>query len=236
MLQSYSVLLALAFAVGGAVRRAESRRLGYLARPGYRWVTVGMLVGAVVGSKLGMLLYMDASSWTQLLGDALRLETAGKTIIGALFGAYLGVEIVKPMVGLRGSTGDALALALPLALGIGRLGCLLGGCCYGTPASFALSVHIAGADRHPVQLYEAALDFALAGAVLWLRGRVTRPGELFKLTLIGYAVIRILVDPWRGDPRIFLGPWSAVQLACAAGIALLAIVIVRERRAVDATA
>ena len=34
---------------------------------------------------------------------------------------------------------------------------------------------------------------------------------------MGYAGIRILLDPWRGDARVWLGPVSAVQVVCAAG-------------------
>ena len=224
VVHSYSVVLLAAFVVAAAVRRAESQRLGYHAQPGYRWVSVGALAGAVLGSKLGMLLYVDRSEWRAVFDELWRLETSGKTVIGALIGGYLGVELAKKLVGIRHSTGDAFAVAVPLSLGIGRIACVLGGCCYGTPSNHPWAIHLAGADRHPVQLYEAALDLMLAAAVFSARSttrQAQHPGALWKLSLIGYASIRLLLDPWRGDARVWLGPWSAVQVVCALAICAL---------------
>lgn len=235
-LSSYTVMLALAFVIGGLVRTRESRRLGYVARPGYRWVAVGALAGAVLGSKLGMLLYVAPAAWGSVLDDALRLETSGKTVIGALIGGYGGVELGKRLAGVQGSTGDAFALAVPLSLAVGRIGCFLAGCCYGAPWSGAWSVHMAGVDRHPVQLYEAGLDLLLAALVYRMRELPARAGDLFKLSLVGYGLIRIALDPLRGDPRVFLGPLSAVQLVCSLAIGVLAFALWRRPGAVDARA
>ena len=235
-LSSYTVVLAFAFVVGGLVRARESRRLGYVARAGYRWVAVGALAGAVLGSKLGMLLYVAPAAWGSVLDDTLRLETSGKTVIGALIGGYGGVELSKRLAGVQGSTGDAFAVAVPLSLAIGRIGCFLAGCCYGAPWSGAWSVHMAGADRHPVQLYEAGLDLLLAALVWRWRDVSGRAGDLFKLSLVGYGVIRIALDPLRGDPRVWLGPLSAVQAVCLLAIALLACALWRRPGAIDARA
>src|SRR4051812_1578728 len=98
---AYGLMLLLAFLLGGVVRRSDSRRLGYVAQPGYRWVSVGAMAGAVLGSKLGMLLYVGTSAWPVVLQETLQLQTAGKTVIGALIGGYAGVEIAKKLVGIR---------------------------------------------------------------------------------------------------------------------------------------
>jgi prolipoprotein diacylglyceryltransferase len=132
------------------------------------------------------------------------------------------VEITKKLVGITRSTGDAFAVAVPLSLGVGRIACLLGGCCYGTASQVAWAVHLAGSSRHPVQLYEAALDVALAAMIYRVREQPRREGDLFKLSLLGYAAIRVVLDPFRGDARVWLGPVSAVQITCLlAGVVLL---------------
>lgn len=220
-LHSHTVVLLIAFVIGGLVRRAESRRLGYVSRPGYPWVSVGALVGAIAGAKLGMLLYVDPSEWRSVFVDLLRLETSGKTVIGALIGGYAGVELAKKLAGVTGSTGDAFAVAVPLSLGIGRLACFLGGCCYGAATDSAWHVHMAGADRHPVQLYEGLLDLCLAALIFAIRKEPRPAGDLFKLSLIGYALIRVALDPLRGDARVWLGPLSAVQVTCLVAVAAL---------------
>ena len=56
-----------------------------------------------------------------------------------------------------------------------------------TPTSVPWAVYQAGAYRHPVQLYELALDLALF-AFLWRRRRVAfRDGELFGIYIVAYA-------------------------------------------------
>ncbi len=209
----------LAFAVGLSVRRSEVRRLGYAREPGHQWVGLGALIGAVLGAKLGMLLFIAPADAGDVFSQVFSLDFTGKTIVGGLIGGYLGVELTKKLVGIRQSTGDGFAVALPLSQAIGRIGCLLNGCCYGAVTDSALGVHMHGFARHPVQIYELVLDLALAGA-LWATRRSERPrGHLFRMYLIGYAVIRFVTEFFRGDPAVHLGPITLVQLVCLAAAA-----------------
>lgn len=213
---SYALFLLLAFAAAAAVRRRELPRLGHQRWPGYRWVPLGALLGAVVGSKLGMLLFEPPAAFADQVRRALSLDFAGKTVVGGLIGGYLGVELTKKLVGITRSTGDGFAVALPLAQGIGRIGCFFAGCCYGAPWDGPWAVSMAGAHRHPTQLYEAAADLGLA-ALLWsLRERPWPEGHLFKRALVGYALIRFALEPLRGDPVQVWGPLTAVQWVCLA--------------------
>lgn len=212
---SYSVLVALAFVVAAAIKRAEERRLGYGHEHGYRFVGVGALLGAVVGSKLGLLLYVRPEAWSLGLASGGGLPFDGKTILGALFGGYLGVEIAKRIVGITHSTGDAFAIALPVGQAIGRVGCLLEGCCYGAPSDVSWAVFVRGAERHPVQAYEACLDLGLAIAIAATRSWTLAEGVRFRLFLVGYAVIRFSLDPFRGDERVTWAGLSLPQIACA---------------------
>lgn len=226
----YSVFVALGFAVAFAVKRLEERRLGYdqERRPGYRFVALGALIGGVVGSKIGMLLYVPTHAWVQVLKDSLELRFDGKTIIGGLAGGYAGVEGVKKLVGLKGSTGDAFALAIPLGQAVGRLGCFVAGCCYGAPSGVPWAIWSHGSRRHPVQLYDSFLCLLLA-AVLWaLRRRLRPPGRTFKVSLVLYAAVRFALDPLRGDERMMLGWLSMPQWFCLGAMALLGLSLRRK--------
>jgi phosphatidylglycerol:prolipoprotein diacylglycerol transferase len=146
----------------------------------------------------------------------------GKTILGALTGGYILGEIGKKVVGVRFSTGDALAIALPVGQAIGRLGCFCAGCCYGAPSSAPWAVHQHGALRHPVALYEAAACLALAGLLAAIRRCRRPPGHLFRYYLIGYAAIRFTTEVFRGEPQVRIGPMSSAQLYCLlAGLGFL---------------
>jgi phosphatidylglycerol:prolipoprotein diacylglycerol transferase len=223
---SYAVFVVLAFVVAWRVRKVELDRLGHQRWPGYNWVLVGALLGAVIGAKLGMLMFEPTLQFERMLS----LDFTGKTVVGGLIGGYLGVELAKKWVGITQSTGDAFAVALPLAQAVGRLGCLLNGCCYGTGWDGPGAVTLGGAARHPTQVYESVILVGLAG---WLWSRRLRPapaGHLFRRYLVGYAVIRFALEFLRGDPSVTLGPLSLVQWVCLVAAGLFGFLIRRGER------
>lgn len=213
-IRAYGVFVGLGFLVAGVVRHVEVRRLGYERTPGHTFVGAGALLGAMIGSKVGMVLF--AADMHGLWEAALSLDFTGKTVVGGIGGAYLGVEITKRLVGVRHSTGDAFAVSVPLAQAFGRVGCFLNGCCPG----IALSGPLAIGGRFPQQLAETALDLGLA-ALLWSIRLAPRPqGWLFRYYLAGYAVIRFGLEFVRGDtgPRFGLTLVQWVCLATAAAV------------------
>jgi phosphatidylglycerol:prolipoprotein diacylglycerol transferase len=118
---------------------------------------------------------------------------------------------------------DAFVPAGLLALGIGRIGCFLGGCCYGAPTTVAWGVVFpeAGGDpRHPLQLYSAASDLALVALLARVGGP---PGTVARLGCIGYGLARTLLESLR-DPgtRDLLAGGITVAQAGAMALALAA--------------
>ena len=113
----------------------------------------------------------------------------------------------------------------------GRLGCLPAGCAAGK--ALASSSHLpalllpdaAGvlALRFPSQLVEAGGEVVLCALLLLLVLRRPPPGTVAALYLVGYGVLRLAAEPFRGDST-FLGPIAAASWwslgALAAGIVL----------------
>ena len=119
---------------------------------------------------------------------------------------------------------DAVFPYLPLAQGLGRMGCLAFGCCYGirsdnlpwgihfpegSPAYLSQANQYAslvpGTDHwsypvHPTQLYSALLLFLMCG-ILVLMKRYWYPfvGFTLPLYLMLYGVKRFIVEFYRGD-------------------------------------
>ncbi len=87
-------------------------------------------------------------------------------LIGGLFAGYLCMKHQKLDYGL---TSDCTAPSIALFHAFGRIGCFLGGCCYGVEWEHGITFHNAlvesanGVPRVPVQLFEAGLEFALFG-------------------------------------------------------------------------
>lgn len=227
---TYALAVVAGFLVAGWIRSRELARLGYDRDPRHAWVGLGGLFGAVVGAKLGLLLFLPWSGWAAMVDGLWSLDFTGKTVVGAIGGGYLGVEAIKRVVGIRHSTGDGFALALPVGQAIGRLGCFFHGCCWGAPTDAPWAVWLHGAARHPTPLYEAALDLALAAAIATWRGRDWPAGHLFRRYLVGYAAIRFALDPLRGDAQLAAGPLTALQWACLVTIVGFGAAIARGER------
>src|SRR6266516_5131708 len=200
-LSMYSLMFLCAFIAGGIVTYLEAKRLNRATEAILR-VALGALAGGLIGAKLSMLVFLGPATFIK---DLPYLWYSGQAWTGAFFGGYAGVLIVKRFNSITYSTGDIFALALPLAQAIGRLGNLLGGDPFGLPSNLPWAITLYGVRRQPSALYELVLDMILFVIIMLLRDRMPRPGDLFKLYIVGYCSLRFVVDFTRADPRVIPG-------------------------------
>lgn len=171
----------------------------------------------------------------------------GGLIAASGFGIWFlrreGVPIYRGM--------DIAAIAVSLGLVFGRLGCFLGGCCFGVHTDRQIGVsfppfspasesqwraglleapHLPSLAVHPTQLYEAAGCLAITLSLLfWLRPRKRFEGQVM-LTFIGlYAVLRFVLEFWRADERGELLGLSTSQLLAVPALLLVAALWPRWR-------
>lgn len=209
----YAVAVVLAFVAATLMKRDYEGRHGSVVGPHRRAMALSALFGAALGSKVGMLLFLPWSEWSAMF-FSLEAFGDGKTIVGAIAGGFIAVELTKRVLGITVRTGDVYAIALPLGAGIGRIGCFFAGCCFGAPTNLPFAVHVAGADRHPAPLYESAMLLTIA-AVQYATQDALRPlGHRFRWTLVAMACARFLAEFVRGDRGLVFGPLSAVQWLC----------------------
>ena len=195
-------------------------------------VSVGALVGALLGAKL-----LVAIQHVNLLGSNWRMFLLvllqGKTIVGALLGGLIGVELTKKYIGVRRSTGDRFVYSVLWGMAIGRVGCFLTGLSdrtYGIATSLPWGVDFGdGIARHPTQLYEVAFLLLLFVVLRLYEQRPRQEGDLFKFFMIAYLSFRLLVDSIKPEFRPILG-LSAIQIACMGGLVYYARDVVRISR------
>jgi len=220
----------LAYVVGAAVFYVAARR-NNLATEGMRVLAIAGLVGGVVGARLTEWLLVHFSTVAAAPGVLLDPRLGGRTLIGGLICGWMAVEIAKRRLGIRRSTGDLFALALPAGEAVGRIGCFFNGCCFGVSSNVPWAVYQHGAWRHPAQLYSAATALGIF-LVLWqLRKRLPREGDLFKLYLVLFGVSRFCLEFVRSR-QIVWGGFSTAQWIClelaAGGIIMLYLSTRRE--------
>ena len=183
-------------------------------------VYLGALTGAFAGAKI---VYLLAEGWQDLgSADLWQRWATGKTILGALLGGYAGVEISKKLLGYPRATGDWFAVIAPAGIVLGRIGCLLHGCCLGEacqqPHWWTLTDR-SSMPRWPAVPAEIAFNLASMGVFWILRRQGRLPGQHFHLYLIAYGLFRFAHEFARATPRI-LGPFSGYQVAALGVIGL----------------
>ena len=152
--------------------------------------------GAAIGARLVALLECPAELWA---GEVHWERLAGKTIVGAIAGGWLAVELTKRALGIRRRTGDALAIPLATAIAIGRIGCFLTGIddhTIGVATALPWGIDFGdGIPRHPMPLYEI-LFLGLLIALLARARRAGRAveGDLFRGFVAAYFAYRLMAD------------------------------------------
>lgn len=197
-------------------------------------IYVGALAGAFLGAKL---VYLAAEGWLHWRDENRWVILAtGKSITGALLGGYAGVEIAKSILQYRQPTGDWFALIAPISIMLGRVGCVLHGCCLGRtcPATWYAVVDSAGLPRWPAAQVELLFNAIALVAVLVMRRQHILPGQHFHLYLVSYGLFRFAHEFLRQTPRL-LGPISGYQLAALAVTALGLWGYFRRRRTLQSS-
>lgn len=174
------------------------------------------------------------------------VSPAGLTIYGAILGAALGIwgysRFKKYPVG---RVFDLMAPGILLAQTLGRVGCTLNGCCYGTATDlpwgitytdirsegyFASSTLPPDFGLHPTQVYEIIFLLISFGILFKLRGRLKPNGSLFGLYLILYASWRLAIGFVLREGSAFLFSMQEAQIISIIVLAVVIPVMIYQRR------
>ncbi len=184
------------------------------------WILIGATFGAFFFSRLVGAL---ENPLTFIHSNHIALYLyANKTIVGALLGGLLMVEVTKKIIHEKTSSGDLFVYPLILAMMIGRLGCFTSGVhedTYGVQTNFFLGMNLGdGLRRHPVTLYEIAFLAILCIVLKAIEKKVQLVnGYRYQFFMIAYLIFRILLDFIKPHYTYFLG-LGTIQLCCVLGL------------------
>lgn len=179
-----------------------------------------VVLGVVLGGRLGFVLFYEPGYYLANPGQILKLWQGGMSFHGGFLGVVVAAWIYcrrhgVPALGLA----DALAVATPIGLGLGRVANFINAELWGRPTDLPWGVIFPGeaaqdcpgvsglCARHPSQLYEAGLEGVVLAAVLFLlvrRGALRRPGLVLGVFLAGYGLSRFVVEFFRQADAQFI--------------------------------
>lgn len=128
--------------------------------------------------------------------EIIMLQHGGLSWFGGLaLGVVTGFFYLKNKNVSLYKTLDLLAPFAALAQAIGRIGCLLNGCCFGT-----------GLFLIPVQVYSSLILIFIFIVLRAIQDRPYKDGQIFFAYLLLYSIKRFFIEFWRADNEIiFLG-------------------------------
>lgn len=169
-----------------------------------------IILGALIGGKLFYILFNFDSFWTATLIEKIRF---GFVFYGGFVGAILTLFLFtkKKKISFVKAT-DFFAPALALGHAIGRIGCFLAGCCYGKPTHSVLGVvfknpdtlvppHLQHTHLYPTQLFEVFGNLILFFILVKIYRNQKKEGTASITYIMGYALIRFIIEFFRGDDR-----------------------------------
>jgi prolipoprotein diacylglyceryltransferase len=226
----------LAYAVAFRIYVLSRARQGDFLSTNTRWTIVAAAIaGAALGAKV--LFWFEDPARTLAQWHDFTYLMSGKTIVGALLGGILAVEVTKRILGIHRRTGDLFAIPLCTGIAIGRLGCYAAGLqddTHGLPTNLPWGHDFGdGIPRHPVQIYESLAMLCLAVALRYVRVPPFRDGDRFRVFLFSYCVWRLLIDFLK--PGVGLAGLTILQWCCAMAALIYAKDIVRMAARINAS-
>lgn len=135
----YGVFVALGFFAGMVILKVQARKIGVSAVE-VSDLAVACVVGGIVGARI-LYVLLNFGYYLKNPFEIIRIDQGGLVFYGGFFGALIVVSwLVRRKKLPFWASADIFAFALPAGQAIGRIGCLLNGCCFGRPTDNVPSI------------------------------------------------------------------------------------------------
>ncbi|MBN2907852.1 MAG: prolipoprotein diacylglyceryl transferase [Rhodobacteraceae bacterium] len=183
-----------------------------------------IILGVILGGRLGFVLFYQPGYYLSHPAEILMVWQGGMSFHGGFLGVVVALTVFARKHGVAlMSAADALAVATPPGLMLGRIANFINAELWGRPSDLPWAVVFptemaqfcpgwasVPCARHPSQLYEAGLEGLVLGAVLLIlvlgRGAGRHPGRLTGVFFLGYGLARFTVELFRQADYQFITP------------------------------
>lgn len=203
---SYGLMIGLAFLVATFLAKKSAEKAGFNGQQIID-LSLYLIISGVLGARL-LYVLINIKDYLKNPLEIIMLSHGGLVFYGGLISATVtGIWFLKKRKLPILKIADRLIPYVALAQAIGRVGCLLNGCCYGKATNLPCGITLPGhaSSVHPTQVYESIFLIFIFLILKVGEEKTHKPGKIFVLYFLLYALGRFLVEFCRGDnPNVFL--------------------------------
>lgn len=199
---SYGLMLAVAFLVSSTLAVLQAKKQNIDPDIIFNLSFIGFVAG-IIGARLFYISENIIYYFKNPL-EIIMFQRGGLSWFGGLFsGVIFGILYLKKKKIPVYKILDLMSPFVALGQAIGRIGCLLNGCCYGKISpqyGFFFEIH----DTYliPTQLYSSLALFFIFIALRFIQERPHKTGQIFYAYLLLYSFARFIIEFWRADNEV----------------------------------
>lgn len=221
-IHTYPLMMGIAWGLGISLSFSFFEKITNNKKLIYLWY-LGIFTSAWIGAKV--LFIMNVPENIPFSPEFSFWLGGGFVFYGGLLGALTFQffwQIINAEFNFKNL--NFLVPALLISHGVGRIGCVLAGCCFGAElpsGHFLKSIHF---DHYPVPLFES-ICLILMGFII-----LKKKYYHFKLYFIFYGALRFALEIFRGD--LLRGQWGIMTPSqwISLGLILVGFILVFNRR------
>jgi len=169
-------------------------------------------VSGIIGARV-FYVSEHAQYYLRYPAEIIMLQHGGMSWFGGLIlGSLAGFIYLKKHNMPIYRVLDTLAPFLALAQAIGRIGCLLNGCCFGRVSKFGIYFPAHKATLIPTQLYSSLVLVFIFLVLRIIQEHPHKRGEIFFTYLVLYSLKRFFIEFWRADNGIIFFGLTLFQI------------------------
>ena len=224
---SYGLMLVLAFIASSTLASFQAKKQNINPEIIFNLSFLSLFVG-IFGARFFYII-QNLDYYIKEPLEIIMLQHGGLSWFGGLISAIISGTIYLKKKKL--STYKIFDLIVPfVALGqaIGRIGCLLNGCCFGKISKFGLYFKVHKLVLVPTQIYSSLTLVFIFIILRFLQDRPHRTGQILYTYFLLYSVKRFFIEFWRADHGIIhfgltLFQMISIAIFCLSILKLLSI-------------
>ncbi len=219
---SYGLMLAIAFVISSTLAAFQAKKQNINPDIIFNFCFI-VFISGIIGARL-LYIIENINYYLKEPLEVIMLSRGGLSWFGGLIlGVISGTIYLKKKKLSIYRILDLMSPFVALGQAIGRIGCLLNGCCFGKITDkFGIYFPEQNLALIPTQIYSSVALVFIFIILRFLQEGPHKEGKIFFAYLILYSAKRFFIEYWRADNEIMLFGLTLFQLMSIAIFCLAA--------------